>query len=82
MAKVLAFIRYVVGITFPLRFWGSMHNFNVICRGKRGQYLRLGQFATYLLIALKYFVTRRKYEKLSTKEILHQFKVWVKGLLK
>lgn len=32
--KVLGFIRDIIETTFPLTFWGSKDNLNVICRGK------------------------------------------------
>ncbi|CEG73056.1 hypothetical protein RMATCC62417_08512 [Rhizopus microsporus] len=54
--KVILFIKTQLKNVFPLEFWGSQHNFDVICR------------------AVKCYVSRNMYEKLSLSEVLHQFK--------
>ncbi|CAO3692766.1 unnamed protein product [Rhizopus microsporus] len=54
--KVILFIKTQLKKVFPLEFWGSQHNFDVICR------------------AVKCYVNRNMYEKLSLSEVLHRFK--------
>ncbi|CAO3639594.1 unnamed protein product [Mucor fragilis] len=55
--EVFEFIKELIRRTFPLEFWGSKHNLDIICR------------------AIKHFVSRRKLEKLSMTEIMHEFKI-------
>ncbi|KAG2215923.1 hypothetical protein INT46_004179 [Mucor plumbeus] len=55
--EVFELITELVRRSFPIEFWGSKGNFDIICR------------------AIKHFVTRRKMEKLSMTEIMHEFKI-------
>ncbi|KAL9548553.1 hypothetical protein MBANPS3_005623 [Mucor bainieri] len=55
--EVFEFIKELIRRTFPLEFWGSQHNLDVIYR------------------AIKHFISRRKSEKLSMTEIMHEFKI-------
>ncbi|KAK4512822.1 Fe2OG dioxygenase domain-containing protein [Mucor velutinosus] len=55
--EVFEFVKELIRRTFPLEFWGSQHNLDIIYR------------------ATKHFISRRRFEKLSMTEIMHEFKV-------
>ncbi|CAO0803249.1 unnamed protein product [Mucor circinelloides] len=55
--EVFEFIKELIRRTFPIEFWGSKHNLDIIYR------------------VIKHFISRRKSEKLSMTEILHEFKI-------
>lgn len=60
---------------FPLKLWGSSHNFDIVCQGNNFYYRVYERlFLLTFTVAIEMFLTRKQGEKLTLSQIFRHFK--------